>query len=583
MRTRSAAHYPFGMSSSGHGKRARLAVSVGLAAGVLVGTPAVASTESASSQIPHYSATVRVNSDGSIHVAEAVTYDFNGVATQAVERVITTREHYDTESDRVYRLTGVTVDAVQTDATAQVTSDGGTDTIAVQFAEPQSEQVTVTFDYDVQGAVAQTADGLEVRWPVVQGFDVPVADATVQWNAPSVVWLSCLAGAPGSSKPCTTAQLMEVASPTMTQQGLEAGDQMVGILGLGADSGVAPSADLQPRWSLSRAFTATGTPLLVALGVLLLGLLAALSLWLLRGRDSRADKAANISPLVDSGEGRVAFAPPSGIRPGQMGTVVDERADIIDVSSTIIDLAVRNYFFIEELSHGPYGRNDWLLRRRNDPGDELLPYEREVFDALFATADDVLVSELDDGLRERLPGIQALMYDDMVDQGWFGERPDSVRGRWTTAGWVLVAAGAVLTLVLGLASTFGLVGLAVLLGGVALAGTAQAAPARTSRGGRVLGELRSFRAYLESADGHDLPVQQREELISRFYPYALVFGLGDRWASALAAIDEDDDPDNPIYWYGAPSDWHLSDAAPSLRHLSTALSAALASRRLLGV
>ncbi len=79
----------------------------------------------------------------------------------------------------------------------------------------------------------------------------------------------------------------------------------------------------------------------------------------------------------------------------------------------------------------------------------------------------------------------------------------------------------------------------------------------------------------------DLPARQREELISRFYPYALVFGFGERWAEALAATDDDPDPDEPVYWYGAPRDWHLSDAAPSLGHLSTSLNAVISSRHLL--
>lgn len=583
------------MSSRGDGALAsrwwaRLGVSVGVVAApalliavALMLTAPRAGAEGPGSEISHYSATVRVNTAGSIHVAEAVTYDgLVGVGLRGVQRTITTREHYDVENDRIYDVSNVKVNAVQADSTVSVTSDDGTDTIAVEFAEPQ-ERVTVTFDYDVQGVVAETADGLEVRWPVVQGFDVPIGDATVHWNAPSVIWLSCLAGAPGSSKPCTTAQLVDVASPTMTQQRLDAGDQIVGILGLAADAGVAPSADLQPRWTLARAFTATGTPLWVALGLLLLGLLGALVLWWTRGRDSHSGGVGNGSPLISTGEGGVAFAPPSGIRPGQMGTLVDERADVVDVSSTVIDLAVRNYLFIEELPHSSYGRTDWLLRRRNAPGDELLAYEREVFEGLFAAADEVKVSRLGDAMRERLPRIQALMYDDMVDQGWFDERPDSVRGRWTTAGWVLIAAGAVLTMVLALVSTYGLVGLAVLLAGVALAAAGQLAPARTSRGGRVLGELRSFRAYLDSVDVGGIPEQRREELISRFYPYALVFGLGERWADALAAVDDDTDADEPIYWYGAPSDWHLSDAAPSLLRLSTALNAALATRRLLGV
>ncbi len=179
-----------------------------------------------------------------------------------------------------------------------------------------------------------------------------------------------------------------------------------------------------------------------------------------------------------------------------MGTLVDEHADVIDVAATVIDLAVRNYLFIEEQPGAHHGRGDWALRRRNAPGDELLAYEREVFDALFSGADHVMVSGLDGVLRPRLSDVQALLYDDMVRQGWFGERPDAVRTRWTTAGWVLVAAGVVLTAVLATVSTFGLVGVAVVLAGVALTASGQVAPARTSRGSKVLRELETFRGFL---------------------------------------------------------------------------------------
>ena len=181
----------------------------------------------------------------------------------------------------------------------------------------------------------------------------------------------------------------------MTQVDLAAGDELVGILGLDADANVEPSTDLRPRWSLARAFTASGPQLLVALAVVLLGLLAAVLLWWTRGRDSGHDGTVRVRPLLDRGDGSLVFAPPSAVRPGQMGTLVDEHADVVDVASTVIDLAVRNYLFIEEQPRAQFGRGDWLLRKRNDAGDELLPYEREVFDAIFADRDNVLVSDLD--------------------------------------------------------------------------------------------------------------------------------------------------------------------------------------------
>lgn len=549
-------------------------------AAVALGSMSGAAAREGEGVISSFASTVTVERDGSLTVVETMQYDLGALSSEQlqVERSLLTREHYDDEDDRVYDVHDVTVEVDGEQATPEVESADGRDTYRfdISGAAPKVE-----WSYQVDGAVAETSDGLEVRWPVVQGFDWPITSVEVSWNAPGALWLSCLAGPAGSSKPCTTSQLVEVSAPTMTQLDLAAGDQVVGILGLSRESGVAANADFETRWSLARSFSATGAPLAVALGLLALGLLASFLLWWTRGRDVAGDAADFEPPVVDAGEGRWVFAPPSAIRPGQMGTLVDERADVIDVAATVVDLATRNYLFIEEIERGAYGRMDWMLRRRNDAGDELLGYEREIFEAIFATAGEVMVSDLPSLLRARLGGVQGLMYADMVDQGWFAERPDSVRGRWTTAGWVLVVAGVVLTVVLALVSTFGLAGLAVVLGGAALAGSGQIAPARTAKGSRLLPQLRSFAAWLETADISDLPADAREQLVSRLYPYALVFGSGERWAQALADLDDDPDPDEPLYWYGAPTDWHLSDAAPSLGNLAATLTSALGSRRLL--
>ncbi|MBA3233594.1 MAG: DUF2207 domain-containing protein, partial [Propionibacteriales bacterium] len=304
-------------------------------------TSAVVAEED-SSRVQSYQGTVRVEKDGSLHVAETVTYDFGGTPTSTVRRDIVTRENYDSDHDRVYELSNVAVDAGQADVAATVTASDEVAAVVVEFAVAQSDAVTMSFDYDVAGAVAQTADGLEVRWPVVQGFDRPIASARVQWNANGVVWLSCLAGPSGSSRPCTTSQLVDASAPTMEQRGLATAAQMVGILGLRADSGVSPSTDLQARRSIARSFTATGAPLGVAVAVLLVGLGFPLGLWLSRGRDKDATRSPVVRPLTPQGD-RMLFSPPSAVRPGQMGTLVDERANVVDVSSTIVDLAVRNY------------------------------------------------------------------------------------------------------------------------------------------------------------------------------------------------------------------------------------------------
>ena len=66
----------------------------------------------------------------------------------------------------------------------------------------------------------------------------------------------------------------------------------------------------------------------------------------------------------------VEYRPPDDLRPAQLGLIVDERVDAVDVTSTIVDLAVRGHLRIEEAAGGwlvPEGRLD-ARRDRSHPG-----------------------------------------------------------------------------------------------------------------------------------------------------------------------------------------------------------------------
>src|SRR5439155_565626 len=58
-------------------------------------------------------------------------------------------------------------------------------------------------------------------------------------------------------------------------------------------------------------------------------------------------------PLFEHPSAPVEFEPPDRLRPGQVGTLIDERANPLDATATIVDLAVRGYLGIEEIpQHG---------------------------------------------------------------------------------------------------------------------------------------------------------------------------------------------------------------------------------------
>ena len=71
------------------------------------------------------------------------------------------------------------------------------------------------------------------------------------------------------------------------------------------------------------------------------------------------------------------------VRPGHVGTVADERVDPIDVTATLVDLAVRGHVVINELPReSDFARADWEIKRLEGSSDGLRPFERQLLDGI---------------------------------------------------------------------------------------------------------------------------------------------------------------------------------------------------------
>src|SRR6185295_14107226 len=112
--------------------------------------------------------------------------------------------------------------------------------------------------------------------------------------------------------------------------------------------------------------------------------------------------------------GPVEFIPPDSIRPGQVGTLLDEHANLLDVTASIVDLAVRGWLTITELEPtGLFHRNaDYELTETGTGKGELLPYEKKLLTELFRTGSTVKLSDLKYQFRAGLTKIQDGLYDD---------------------------------------------------------------------------------------------------------------------------------------------------------------------------
>jgi hypothetical protein len=542
--------------------RTRLLIAPVVAAGLLAcAVPAYAGP---SGEVVSDDVALTATPDGVLHAKETVTFEGSGV-----RRTFVRRKHVDDRNDRRFELGDVHGGTVTRDVDRTILTPSG--------GGPGRHTVTLT--YTVRGTVTPLKGRQELSWVAAGGWNVPVTQTQVSVAAGAAVQdLNCFAGELDGTVGCTQFFTNHThVQAEFRQQNLAPGEYLTIVIGYppGTTSG-RPMLD--QRHTLATAFTVNAVTGAALVGLLVLLLGGVGLLYSTRGRDARivSKKAVegDHSP-VDDGE----FSPPDGVRPGQIGTLIDEQADVIDVTATIIDLAVRRYLLIEELTRETYGRIDWQLRRLDRPADDLMPYERLLYDALFAGRDVVRLSDLGGTFAGQLSAVRGALYEDVVRQGWFTRRPDSERTRWTTTGTVLAGLGLIGTVGLALYTNLALIGLALVIAGAALAIGGQYMPAKTTHGATVLAHTLGFRAHLYRGEAPDGPSDDRVALFSRYLPYAVVFDSVSRWAGTVADVGGDGEQADNLYWYEGPAEWDLSNFAESMRTFTLATSGAISASR----
>jgi len=149
----------------------------------------------ADDRITAYTADATLTKDGQLQVKETVDLTAGGTT---FSRTLTTRVRSDSERDRTYDLKDVSATVNGRPAQGfqnQSTDDGRKLTVNV------SGQSKIVYSYTVDNVVADSTEGREVSWPIVQGFAVPVPTANLSVSVPFATWVTCFAGRTGSSMP----------------------------------------------------------------------------------------------------------------------------------------------------------------------------------------------------------------------------------------------------------------------------------------------------------------------------------------------------------------------------------------------
>jgi hypothetical protein len=545
-----------------------------LALGIVAGPAArTAHAEGTASSVV---AAGNVAKDGTLKMTETITFDgaAPGEVTQKFETV------QNAVGDRRYRTT--ISDVTATAGGAAVTPTVSTDDRFTTVTVPTNGAPELVLSYTVRGAVVTVPDGTALQWRVLQGLDVTVTSFRATVLIPGVfTYVRCTAGAPNSTTPCLSAAAgtEDATTPTFTD-GPRGEGETVGV-DIGFPPGeVTANEQVDYRWTVGRAFSPDPLPLGIAIGLLVLGGLALLLAHRRLGTDaSYKGEAAPVAEFVPVGPGESEFRVVDDVRPGHVGTVADERVDPIDVTATLVDLAVRGHLLITELPRtSGFARTDWTLTRTG-PGTGLRPFEQALLEGIAPDGEPVRVSEIGGRVGQSIGRVQEALYDEVVANGWYARRPDVVRNRTTQLALVVLTVAVVVTALLAAFTTLGLIGLALVVLGLGLVFVAQELPSRTPKGVALLKGLGALRSLLLTQPTDQMPKGRAVDELSEVLPYAIVLGGTERWLDALVATDTDAAPDSEdLTWYHGPADWHLRDLPDSLRNFTTTVSGTLFTR-----
>lgn len=541
--------------------------------------------------IHRYAIRIEILADGDLRVEERIDYDFGSEPRHGIFRTIPTRSYVDETYDRVMPIEDVVVESPTAPTDVEVTHEGASTVIRV--GDPDVEitgRHEYTLRYRVEGSLNAFDDHDELYWNAIGlEWEAPVEDARVVVVAPaSITRVTCYQGYQGSVEPCATARVAGQEARFVAGRALQPYEGLTVVVAIPKGAVPEPRPILVERWSVSRAFSLNGGTIVAAAAVLAFAAFALWQLWSREGRDRRflgspVDQVLGTRTGEDEsiplGEGDaeapVEFAPPEDIRPGQVGTLLDERANVIDVTATIVDLATRGFLVIEEIpDRGLFSKADWELTRTDRGVDGLLAYETRLLDGLFRDGPVVKVSELKTTFAERLHGVEQSLYADAMRQKWFRTRPDHVRTRWAGRGVLLLLAGAGLTFVLAMWTHFGIVGIPVIVAGIALAILARSMPARTAKGTAMVRRVRGFRRVIETAEVHMARWAEQENVFTRYLPYAIVFGLTHKWAKAFQDLGLAADTSS---WYVGPHPFTAAAFADSIDGFAVTTGGTLAS------
>lgn len=515
----------------------------GAAAGALCLAPSSAAAQERSWRIESFHSDIRVLENGSVEVTETIRPRFDG-SYNGIYRTIPVEYRINGFRYRLRLSVGAVTDAAGNPLRYESKRDG--DDLNTRIWVPGAVDTvrTVRLSYGVTHGLRffeadEGEDGIveaydELYWNVTgTEWPVPIETASATVRLPQAVGgvrAHAFTGGYGATGRDAVVDVAGTRVDVRTDRPLGFREGLT--IGVGWDAGVVrrPTAIdragmyLFANWPLFLPFFAFAFMY---------------RRWNERGRD----------PEIGSIEPR--YEPPGDLTPAEVGVIVDNRADLRDITATLVDLAVRGHLTIGESEEkrlpGLASGKDYVFERRGTPGDDLAPHESALLRAVFGERRTRRLSDLKDRFYKDLPELKSTLLATLIEHGVYRESPTRVAGKYIGLGFlvgiVIFFGGQLAQLALPLAMP------AVLLAAIASASVIVIfglfMPARTKKGTELLRQVKGFEEFLTrvESDRYRRKVTG-PEMFERCLPYAMALGVAPQWSRAFRDL------------YREPPDWY---------------------------
>ncbi|MDQ1405400.1 MAG: hypothetical protein QOG55_1029 [Acidobacteriaceae bacterium] len=428
---------------------------------------------------------------------------------------------------------------------------------------------TISIEYTVSDAIKFFEDHDELYWNVTgDEWDVPIQSAHAQIILPpgaSNIRATAFTGIYGSRAKDAEIDIagngveVRTTAPLPYHAGL--------TVAVAIDKGIIrepTAADLFWR------FLRSNWPLFLPVAVFCV----MFYLWWTRGRDPRQRPIA------------AQYEPPNQLTPGEAGTLVDNAANMRDITASIVDLAVRGYLVIEEVQKdrmlGLMHEKDYnfILQKDRSQWSPLKAHEQALLDGFFTAGtagETISMDSLQNRFYKTLPVMRSGIFDSLVSQGFYKRRPDSVRSTYIGAGVVIGAlmiwGGGAMGRAMGIAPVPFIIG--GIVSGLIICGFGWFMPAHTEQGTRALEGVLGFEDFLNhvEADRFNRTIKT-PQMFEKFLPFAMAFGVEKNWSKAFDGIMT-----QPPGWYRGSSGpiFYPVNFTSNLNSMSSRASSVMAS------